>query len=257
MHGFALNCDVDLGWYDRFVPCGIADAGVTSLSAGARPRRHRRRGAAARRAAPRRPARVGAVRPDAGLRAAPRTRPRPAHRAPHALTLASGSPDDRVRRPMSDLVIETTACARSSRRGADCGSRSTDLDLAVPAGGVHGFLGPNGSGQDHDDPDAARPGPRRRRGRCALRRPVPDALPAVIDRVGAVVESPEVLPELHRPAEPPPARAAHRRPTPRVDAAVETVGPHRPRPGPLQVLLARHEAAARDRRHAAQGPRRC
>jgi lipoyl(octanoyl) transferase len=33
MHGFALNCDVDLGWYARFVPCGIADAGVTSLSA--------------------------------------------------------------------------------------------------------------------------------------------------------------------------------------------------------------------------------
>ena len=33
MHGFAVNCDVDLSWYDRFVPCGIADAGVTSLSA--------------------------------------------------------------------------------------------------------------------------------------------------------------------------------------------------------------------------------
>ncbi len=32
MHGFALNCDVDLGWYTRFVPCGIADAGVTSLT---------------------------------------------------------------------------------------------------------------------------------------------------------------------------------------------------------------------------------
>jgi lipoyl(octanoyl) transferase len=32
MHGFAINCDVDLGWYDRFVPCGIDDAGVTSLS---------------------------------------------------------------------------------------------------------------------------------------------------------------------------------------------------------------------------------
>jgi lipoyl(octanoyl) transferase len=32
MHGFALNCDVDLAWYDKFVPCGIADAGVTSLS---------------------------------------------------------------------------------------------------------------------------------------------------------------------------------------------------------------------------------
>ncbi|MGE5720149.1 MAG: lipoyl(octanoyl) transferase LipB [Nocardioidaceae bacterium] len=32
MHGFAINCDVDLGWYDQFVPCGIDDAGVTSLS---------------------------------------------------------------------------------------------------------------------------------------------------------------------------------------------------------------------------------
>ncbi|HEY1620334.1 MAG TPA: lipoyl(octanoyl) transferase LipB [Streptosporangiaceae bacterium] len=33
MHGIALNCDCDLSWYDRFVPCGISDAGVTSLSA--------------------------------------------------------------------------------------------------------------------------------------------------------------------------------------------------------------------------------
>ena len=33
MHGIALNCDVDMSWYDRFVPCGISDAGVTSLSA--------------------------------------------------------------------------------------------------------------------------------------------------------------------------------------------------------------------------------
>ncbi|HET8591039.1 MAG TPA: lipoyl(octanoyl) transferase LipB [Nakamurella sp.] len=32
-HGFALNCDCDLTPYDRIVPCGIADAGVTSLSA--------------------------------------------------------------------------------------------------------------------------------------------------------------------------------------------------------------------------------
>jgi lipoyl(octanoyl) transferase len=33
MHGFALNCDCDLSAYDRIVPCGIRDAGVTSLSA--------------------------------------------------------------------------------------------------------------------------------------------------------------------------------------------------------------------------------
>ena len=32
MHGFALNCDNDLGYADVVIPCGITDAGVTSLS---------------------------------------------------------------------------------------------------------------------------------------------------------------------------------------------------------------------------------
>ena len=32
LHGFSLNCDCDLAAYDRIVPCGIRDAGVTSLS---------------------------------------------------------------------------------------------------------------------------------------------------------------------------------------------------------------------------------
>jgi lipoyl(octanoyl) transferase len=32
-HGFALNCDNSLEPYDRIVPCGIPDAGVTTISA--------------------------------------------------------------------------------------------------------------------------------------------------------------------------------------------------------------------------------
>jgi len=33
MHGFSINCDCDLSWATTIVPCGIPDAGVTSLSA--------------------------------------------------------------------------------------------------------------------------------------------------------------------------------------------------------------------------------
>ena len=33
MHGFALNCDPDMAAFGNMIPCGIPDAGVTSLSA--------------------------------------------------------------------------------------------------------------------------------------------------------------------------------------------------------------------------------
>ncbi len=33
MHGFALNVNPDLSWFDRIVPCGLADATATSMSA--------------------------------------------------------------------------------------------------------------------------------------------------------------------------------------------------------------------------------
>ncbi|MGY1855938.1 lipoyl(octanoyl) transferase LipB [Modestobacter sp. SYSU DS0290] len=32
MHGFALNCDPDMSAFANMIPCGIADAGATSLS---------------------------------------------------------------------------------------------------------------------------------------------------------------------------------------------------------------------------------
>jgi lipoyl(octanoyl) transferase len=33
MHGFAINCDCDLSWFDKIIPCGLRDAETTSLSA--------------------------------------------------------------------------------------------------------------------------------------------------------------------------------------------------------------------------------
>lgn len=32
MHGFQLNCDCDLTWFDKIVPCGLPDVESTSLS---------------------------------------------------------------------------------------------------------------------------------------------------------------------------------------------------------------------------------
>lgn len=33
LHGFALNVDPDLAWFDRIVPCGISDVRMTSVAA--------------------------------------------------------------------------------------------------------------------------------------------------------------------------------------------------------------------------------
>lgn len=68
------------------------------------------------------------------------------------------------------------------------------LDLDVPAGGVHGFLGPNGSGKTTTirmllgliRADAG--------SMHIFGEPVPQRLPGIVDRVGAIVESPKFFP---------------------------------------------------------------
>ena len=93
-----------------------------------------------------------------------------------------------------DVAVRTvnlrkTYLSRGSRRVA-----VTGLSMAVPLGGVHGFLGPNGSGKTttirmllglvRADSGTAE----------VFGEAVPKRLPHVIDRVGAIVESPKFFP---------------------------------------------------------------
>jgi ABC-type multidrug transport system ATPase subunit len=96
---------------------------------------------------------------------------------------------------MSAHVIETSGLRKvyRGRRGRSVVAVE-GLDLAVPAGGVHGFLGPNGSGKTTTIRmllGLARATDGRMR---LFGEPVPTHLPRVIDRIGAVVESPKFLP---------------------------------------------------------------
>ena len=95
---------------------------------------------------------------------------------------------------MSELVIETTGLRKTyvTRRGRQVALDG--LDLAVPRGGVHGFFGPNGSGKTTTirmvlGLSRADAGTMRLFGT-----EVPQHLPSVIDRVGAVVEQPRLFP---------------------------------------------------------------
>ena len=95
---------------------------------------------------------------------------------------------------MATAVIETEALRKTYWRRGRRQVAVAGLDLSVPAGGVHGFLGPNGSGKTTTirmllglvRPDA---------GRIRLfGESVPTALASVIPRIGAVVESPTFFP---------------------------------------------------------------
>jgi ABC-2 type transport system ATP-binding protein len=90
---------------------------------------------------------------------------------------------------VSTVALRKTYLHRGRRRVAVGG-----LTMSVPAGGVHGFLGPNGSGKTTTirmllgliRPDSGHA--------THFGHPVPEELPRVIGRVGAIVESPKFFP---------------------------------------------------------------
>jgi ABC-2 type transport system ATP-binding protein len=95
---------------------------------------------------------------------------------------------------MPAVVMEAVTKTYRGRRGRPPQKALDDLDLLVESGGVHGFLGPNGSGKTTSirvllglvsaDSGTAR----------IFDRPVPEALPEVIGHVGALVETPLFFP---------------------------------------------------------------
>jgi ABC-2 type transport system ATP-binding protein len=95
---------------------------------------------------------------------------------------------------MSELVIEAQGLRKEFRSRRGVRVAVSDLDLAVPAGGVHGFLGPNGSGKTTTIRMLLGLAHATRGSMRLFGQPVPQQLPAVIGRVGAVVESPKFSP---------------------------------------------------------------
>jgi ABC-2 type transport system ATP-binding protein len=92
-------------------------------------------------------------------------------------------------------VIAVEGARKTYRRWRRPPERAVDgLDLTVDEGGVFGFLGPNGSGKTTTirmllglvRADAGR--------MTVFGRPVPEGLPDVVDRIGALVETPLFFP---------------------------------------------------------------
>ena len=94
----------------------------------------------------------------------------------------------------AELAISTRALRKTYRNRKGRHVAVQGLDLDVPLGGVHGFLGPNGSGKTttirmllgliRADSGTM----------SIFGHEVPKRLPEVVGRVGAIVESPKFFP---------------------------------------------------------------
>jgi ABC-type multidrug transport system ATPase subunit len=100
----------------------------------------------------------------------------------------------KVRGERGRPIVETTGLRKTFRSRRRNVVAVEGLDLTVISGGIHGYLGPNGSGKTTTirmllgliRPDA---------GTMSLfGEPVPKGLPRTINRIGAVVEQPRLFP---------------------------------------------------------------
>lgn len=125
---------------------------------------------------------------------------------------------------MTANVIEIEGLRKEYRRRGGSTVAIAGLDLAVPEGGVFGFLGPNGSGKTTTIRcilGLVRPTAGSVR---LLGRPVPDGLAESIRSVGAIVESPALFPTMSGRDNLELLGAIDRIGAKRVDEVLETVG---------------------------------